>query len=168
MITPNFNKLQNIFPNSDHICAKALLGRRLSCNKLRPAYVTIIILHFSKNWLNSYHFNISHLVIFSENCINIRNHFANIKHINVPTPVITAVMSMVIWRSVSKHHSLCLLLLQSILAKAFSSSSPSNRLLLSASCFLKYCISRELSSNISGLMYSSLIIDFKCLRTKLT
>lgn len=78
-------------------------------------------------------------------------------------------MSMVIWRPESKYHSLGLLLgpLQSILAKALSSSSPSNWLLLSASCFLKYCISRELSSNISGLMYSSLIIDFKCLRTKI-
>ena len=110
--------------------------------------------------------NVVHLVIFPENGVNIGNHFANIKHINVLTPVIIVVMSMVIWRPVSQYHSLlryyqCLL--QSILAKAFSSSSPSRWSLLSASCFLKYCINRELSSSISGLMYSSLIMDFRCL-----
>ena len=39
---------------------------------------------------------IGHLVIFSENCVNIGNHFTNIEHVNVLTPLITAVMSMVI------------------------------------------------------------------------
>ena len=54
--------------------------------------------------------------------------------------------------------------LQSIFARAFSNSRPSRRLLLSASCFLKYCINNELSSRLSGLMYSSLIMDFRCLQ----
>ena len=64
-----------------------------------------------------------------------------------------------------KFNSSNIFVLRSIFARAFRSSSPSSLRLLSESCFLKYCISRELSSRLSELMYSSLIMDFKCLQS---